>query len=72
METIETTTGNGATSERPRPGRLIAKIGSARILRGQDGFLDVLSDTPGARNAALAWMFSVSPSMVVRVRRCAK
>jgi hypothetical protein len=72
METIETTTGSPAPGDAPRAGRLIARIGSASILRGQDGFLDVQSDSAVARNAALAWMFSVSPAMVGRVRRCGK
>lgn len=72
METIETKIGSGAMKKSMRSGRLIAKIGSARILRGHDGFLDIYSDSPGARNAALAWMFAVNPSMFGRLRRCEK
>jgi len=72
METIEATISGGPVGDGARAGRLIAKIGSANILRAKDGFLDVQSDSPGARNAALAWMFTVNPSMAGRVRRCGK
>jgi len=66
-------TGGGvAANDASRSGRLIARIGSASILRGQDGFLHVTGDTPGARHAALAWMVTVNPSMIGRVRRCIK
>ena len=72
METMEPTNEGAVVGGTRRSGRLIARIGSAKILRGPDGFLDISSDSPGARNAALAWMFTVNPSMIVRVRPCTK
>jgi hypothetical protein len=71
MGTVENNN-SGATGGAVRPGQLIAKVGSARILRGQDGLLDVSSDTPGGRNAALTWMFTVNPSLFARMRPCTK
>lgn len=57
---------------RKATGRLIATFGAARILRHRDGTLDVFSNTPTERNAALAWMYTISPDLAVRVRRCSQ
>lgn len=63
--------GNGRMeSDRPA-GRVIARIGAARILRQPDDSLVVSSESSSDRNAALAWMFAVNPTLVSRVRRCA-
>lgn len=51
-------------------GRVIATVGAARILRHTDGSLDVHGPTTGERNAALAWLFTVSPALANRVRPC--
>jgi hypothetical protein len=59
-----------AADRRKATGRLIATFGAARILRHRDGTLDVCSETPTERNATLAWLFTVSPELAVRVRRC--
>jgi len=55
---------------RKATGRLIATFGATRILRHRDGSLDLSSDSATERNAALAWMYAVSPGLAVRVRRC--
>lgn len=48
--------------------RLVATFGGSRILRHHDGSLDVCSNSPTERDAALAWMCVVSPDLVRRVR----
>jgi len=73
---MSTETNPSQKSERPvdlrkTTGRLIATFGAARILRHRDGTLDVCSETLSERNAALAWLFTVSPDLAGRVRRCA-
>ena len=50
--------------------RLIATFGASRILRHRDGTIDVCSDSAAERNAALAWMYAVSPGVAARVRPC--
>lgn len=55
---------------RKATGRLIATFGAAQILRHRDGSLDVTSNNPTERNAALAWMYTISPELAGRVRRC--
>lgn len=57
---------------RKATGRLIATVGAARILRHRDGTLDVSCNTPNERNAALAWMYAISPELAGRVRRCSQ
>lgn len=60
----------GAAAGCDAAGRVIATVGAARILRHQDGSLDVHGPTANERDAALAWLFAVSPGLLHRVRPC--
>ena len=63
-----TVTAPSVGDSRKATARLLATIGSARILRHRDGSLDVCGAVGAERNAALTWLCTVSPALVARVR----